>query len=132
MGMNKRTGAPRHLAKVLAADDAQDLVRRMTGKTVQQWSEKWSVNLLKDVQSGMLNPDAWYLPSKQVWVTRQYGFADDDLVFAMIPVKLLKHYNRDVKVPHDKMNGPDTKMLAFRLNPEKFAALSNLYRAKAA
>ncbi|MEM8487414.1 MAG: hypothetical protein AAF564_17820 [Bacteroidota bacterium] len=128
MGLtDERTAAARHIAKVLAGEDAREILERKTGRQLSEWEDKWASNLLRDVQGGYLNPDAWLTLNKIPLLTRRYGLMGDDLVFAMVDCNTISRHNRKY-VPASGIK----KQIACRLNPEKFAALSNMYPGKAA
>lgn len=132
MGVNnERIGAARHIARVLAGEDALEILERMTGRTLKQYEQKWSQNLLQDVERGLLNPDAVFTLNKIQSITRRYGLDDDDLVFINVDTSLIVEFNRGY-APKQKNGHIAQEQVAFKLNPEKFAALSNMYRGKAA
>lgn len=130
---DKRTARMQRIGQAIA-QDFTEAAQRHSGKTVSMWTDERAQNLLKDVRSGRLNPDRWFPFSKLMLMTRRYGLeakADgDDLIFANIPTDLIKHWNPKYEVPFHA-GTLATKAMAFRMNPEKFAALSNMYRIAA-
>ena len=127
--MNARTAKTISTGE-LFAEEANQQVERMTGKTVEFWNERFKARLVQDVSRGKFNPNAFYPTSKMNAICRHYGFIGDDVVFVRVPTDLILRDNPGFQPPtafYKGMTQPVATMVAVRLNPNKYSALLGMY-----
>lgn len=115
------------LGDVIVTQDQADQCKRITGKTISDWANRQSENLVKDLHSGRLDTSRPYLLHELNWMASRYGFDDEDIILAMEDYRLVStlYPSHKFKPPIYPPGFTPTdfgykRYMCYRLNPERF------------
>lgn len=112
-------------------EEWRDAVKRITGRTMDEWDKRHKARIVNDISKGKLDPSRWIPISRITPFCTLYALGDDDLVVAQVDSEIVERDNPGYVAPEGYYNGqtrPAQTVTAARLNPDKYDALSGMYK----
>ena len=125
----KRSASSRHVSSLITTAD-EEMVRRITGRAITDWTERFKERLVSDVCKGRLNPSAFYPMSDYARFCKIYELGEDDWVFVWTKIEDIKKNLAEYEPPKGLRGGVPEEVktvIAIRLHPRIYRQLSGLY-----